>query len=123
MTTFTETAHAGEYILHEVNRFMSRQKITVVSGAGVLVAGTVLGKITASGKFTQLDQDAVDGSEVAAGVLYDGVDATSADVDAVMTGGYAAVDDKHLTFPGDIDPGEKTTAIAQLKTIDIVVVL
>lgn len=123
MTTFTETAHPGEYLLHEVNRYMSREKVVIASGAGVLVPGTVLGKVTASGKYVQLDQDAVDGSEVAAGILYQDVDATSADQDAVITGGYAAVDDKHLTFPGDIDAGEKTTAIAQLKTLDIVVVL
>jgi hypothetical protein len=53
--------------------------ITIVSGAGALKRGTVLGKITASGKYTTALAASEDGSETPAAILVDDVDATSAD--------------------------------------------
>lgn len=47
MTVFTETRHAAEFVLSEANGMRSRDNITIVSGAGVVRAGTVVGKITA----------------------------------------------------------------------------
>lgn len=57
---------------------------TVITGSGVVLEGTVMGRITASGKITPLDKDAVDGSQVPVGVFATDtvdhqVDATSAD--------------------------------------------
>ncbi|MBE0470505.1 MAG: head decoration protein [Methyloprofundus sp.] len=54
----------------------------VVSGAGVLARGTVLGKITTGGKLKTVDSAAVDGSQGIYAVLAESVDATSADVTA-----------------------------------------
>lgn len=56
--------------------------ITVVSGAGVLQRGTVLGKITASGKYTTALSASSDGSQTPVAILADYTDATSADVSA-----------------------------------------
>ena len=56
---------------------------TIASGSGVLKRGTVLGKITASGKMTISLTAATDGSQTPYVVLAEDVDATSADVDAV----------------------------------------
>lgn len=55
---------------------------TIVSGAGVLVAGTVLGKITASGKYKTALAASNDGSETPHRILAVDVDATAADVKA-----------------------------------------
>ncbi len=44
MTTLTDAAHAGEFIVSEANGCRSREAITVLSGED-LVAGAVLGKI------------------------------------------------------------------------------
>lgn len=52
---------------------------TIVSGAGVLARGTVLGKITASGKLKTVNSANSDGSQAPYAVLLEGVDATSAD--------------------------------------------
>lgn len=61
----------------------------VVSGAGALAQYTVVGKVTASSKLVAHNPAAVDGSEVAYGILTEAVDATAADVNvAVYTGGY-----------------------------------
>lgn len=83
MATFTEARRTGEHLISEASGTRSRETVVVVSGAGKLAAGTVLGKITASGKFKAYDNGASDGTEVAAGVLYAAVDATSADAPAV----------------------------------------
>jgi hypothetical protein len=45
------------------------ESILIVAGAGTILAGTVLGRITASGKLTPYDSAAVDGSEVAIAVI------------------------------------------------------
>lgn len=58
------------------------RKRTIASGAGVLPRGTLLGKITASGKYLKSLAAAVDGSEVPDSILLEPVDATAADVDA-----------------------------------------
>lgn len=65
-------------------------EVTVVSGAGVLVRGTVLGKITASGKVNKVDSTKSDGSQTIYAILAEDVDATSADVaaPAYFTGEY-----------------------------------
>lgn len=54
------------------------QIATLITGQN-LAAGTVLGRITASGKLTKADQDGVNGSEVPVGILVHAIDATSAD--------------------------------------------
>ena len=53
--------------------------VTIVSGAGVIKRGTVLGKITASGKYTTRLTASADGSQSAVAIAADTVDATSAD--------------------------------------------
>lgn len=53
--------------------------VTIVSGSGVIKRGTVLGKITASGKYTTSLTAAADGSQTAVAIAADTVDATSAD--------------------------------------------
>jgi hypothetical protein len=70
MPELQEGRYAGEFIVSEGNGRISRETITVLSGE-TLKAGAVLGKVTASGKYKALDPAAVDGSEAAAGILYD----------------------------------------------------
>jgi len=65
---------------------------------GVLAKYTVLGKITATGKLVILNPAAVDGSQVAYGILTQAVDATAADVRAgVYVGGF--FNDAALVWP------------------------
>ena len=48
MATLTESTHAGEFLVSEANGCRSRDTGTVVSGQD-LVAGAVVGIVTASG--------------------------------------------------------------------------
>ena len=52
---------------------------TVVSGAGVVARGTLVGLITASGKVKTSLTGSSDGSQTAYGILAETVDATSSD--------------------------------------------
>lgn len=82
--------------------------ITIVSGAGVLAAGTVLGKITATGLYDAYDNGDSDGTETAAGILMYRVDATNGDTPAslmthgnVRSGSLTGVDSAAIT---DLSP-------------------
>ncbi|ACL57429.1 head decoration protein [Methylobacterium nodulans] len=44
--TFTEGRHTAEFLKSEAEGYRSRENITVASGSGVLMPGTVLGRIT-----------------------------------------------------------------------------
>lgn len=57
---------------------------TVLSGEGVLARGSVMGKVTASGKLKLVDSTEDDGSQTPYGILADSVDATSADATGVI---------------------------------------
>lgn len=109
----TEARRTGEFILAEGNGTISREAVTVVSGQN-LAAGTVVGKITGSGKYKAYDANNTDGSEVAAGILYEAVDASLADAPGVIIARHAEVAEVHLT---GIDAGGKT----QLAALGIVV--
>lgn len=119
MTTLTEGMHAGGFIVSESNGTRSRVTATLESGQN-LDAGTVLGVVTASGKYTQFDQDGADGSESAAGILVYPVDATGGDTACAAIVRDAEVNAAELVWPSDIEPGEKTTALAQLAALGII---
>ena len=80
MATVTEGKYAPDWLFYEQPNLYSRDEITILAGSGsarALTNGMVLGKITASGKFVQVDDTASDGSQTAAGVLF--ADATAVD--------------------------------------------
>lgn len=54
--------------------------ITVVSGSGILKAGTVLGKVSATGKYAPYVKTNTDGSEDAKCILAADIDATAGDI-------------------------------------------
>lgn len=92
----TEGKRTAEFLLSEGNGMISRDTITVAAGQN-LVPGAVLGKVTATGKHAAYNSGATDGTEIAVGVLYAGVDATAADADGVMISRLAEVAKSDLT--------------------------
>lgn len=72
---------------------------TLLTGTNY-VAGTLLGKITASGKFTTSLSAASDGSEVPVAVLLEDVDASSGDQSAVILKMGSVVSDKVIFGTG-----------------------
>ena len=57
--------------------------VTLEAGQGKLKRGTVLGKVTATGKYKKVVNSANDGSEVADCILADDTDTTTGDATAV----------------------------------------
>lgn len=115
----TEGRRTAEFLISEANGHRSREQVTVTGGA--YASGTVLGKITASGKYTIYDPAAEDGSETAIAVLYAAVDASTADQRAPVIACDAEVNGVVLTwFDGATDP-QKATGAAALTAAGIIV--
>lgn len=115
----TESLNSGEFLLAEGNGSISREAVTIASGQN-LVAGTVVGKITASGKYTAYDDDNADGSQTAAGILYDAVDASGGDKAGVIIARHAEVITAKLTFVATNDAGDIAAGKADLAALDII---
>lgn len=122
MAKKTEGRHTGEYILSEAGGTRSRDNVKMASGAGVVEASTVLGKITASGKFVPHNPAATDGSEVAVAINYARVDATDADALCVATARDSEVKGSELIYSAGTDTKpEKDAVNAALAANGIVV--
>jgi Bacteriophage lambda head decoration protein D len=119
MPELQEGRYAGEFVVSEGNGTISRETITVLAGE-TLQAGAVLGKITASGKYKELDPAAVDGSEAAAGILYDAVDASAADAEGVAIVRLAEVNAAELVWPAAITAPQQATALGELAALTII---
>ena len=120
MTVLTEGRHPGGFLVWEAFRDYCHEVVTVASG--VLEPGTVLGKITASGKYAAHDPDASDGTETAVAVLWGHADASGGDTIAVaLVRGPAIVNQHDLVFAGTPSAGEITAANTALAAAGIIV--
>ena len=108
-----EGKYTGEFLLSEGNGEISREQVTIAAAAGAMVAGTVVGKITASGKYKEYSNAASDGTEVAAGVLYAPVADSASDQKAVIIARNAEVMTSLLT-------GADTAGKADLAALGII---
>ena len=121
MSVLAEPLNLGDLLKYEAPNLYSRDRVTVASGQN-LPLGTVLGIVTASGKYKQIDPSAEDGTQVAAGVLLQNCDATLADRDnGLVVARHAIVSDHALQWPEAITAAEKASAIAQLKALGVLV--
>jgi hypothetical protein len=120
MTTLTETTHPGGFLVWEAFRDYTRETVTVATGT--LEPGTVLGRITASGKYAAFDPAAVDGTETAVAVLWGKADASGGDAPAVaLIRGPAIVNRNDLVFVGTPSAPEIAAAHAALLAAGILV--
>ncbi|MBK8908485.1 MAG: head decoration protein [Rhodospirillales bacterium] len=120
MTVLTEGRYTAEFLVSEANGARSRDVVTIASGE-VLEPGTVLGKVTASGKYVELNPAGADGSEAAAAILYEGVDATAGDATRTALLRDAEVNGAEIVWPDGITAPDKTTAIGELAALGILV--
>lgn len=112
--SLTEGRHTGEFLLSEGNGNISREQVILAAAAAALPAGTVLGKITASGKYAAYSNVASDGTQTAAGVLYANAPDSAADQNVVAIVRYAEVKGDDLT-------GNDTPGTADLLALGIIV--
>jgi hypothetical protein len=98
MTVRTEGPRKGEFLVSEANGSLSREVVSFSAGTGTLEPGTVVSRLTADGRFAAYDNTGSDGTETAAGILYERVVLQAgATVDAVAVVRYAEVNAAELT--------------------------
>ncbi len=121
MTTLTEGTHEGEFIGElAMGIGYHVDPVTVLSGQN-LVAGAVVGKVTASGKYVAYDNAGTDdGRRTVAGVLVAAVNASGADAAGkVLLRGPAIINKNDLTWAAGIDATEKAAALLELLALGI----
>lgn len=114
MTVINQSPRTAEFLLTEGNGCRSREQITLAATATALLAGAVLGKVTASGHYAPYDPDAEDGSEAAAGVLY-----AAAPVSEVAQPAVGIVRDAEVD--GTLLPGSDAAAVTALCNLGVIV--
>lgn len=121
MPVLTDQPSMGDVLKYEVNPNYTREVITLLQGQPYPV-GSVMGKITASGKYKMATADGDDGAQTAIGVLLYAVDATLADaVGIVLVRGPAIVSRAGLAYDTTVDDEAKLTAkIGQLAAVGII---
>ncbi len=124
METKTEGPRSLAFVLSEGNGQISREVVTILSGSGVLEAGTVLGQVTASKKYTTAPNAEVvgkEGAETARAVLAYKVDAALADAEAVVVARHAEVKEPMLIFDASVNDSTKRAAkLTQLAAATII---
>ena len=126
MAYVTEPPRLSGLIKLEEDPSYCREEVTVLAGSGAdreLLIGTVLGRLTASGKVVGLNLAGSDGSQTVCGVLVtnttapDGVDATG----VALVRGPAIVSDAGLIHPAGATAPQKATITSALIALGIVV--
>lgn len=124
---FTEGPRAGEFIMSEQPGVgaLSREVITIRSGAGVIAPGTVLGRVTATGLYVPSPAASVvgsEGAEVARAVNIYPVDATSAAVKTTAIVRNAVLNGNELVYDASRDlQAERLAAQVDLAANDVIV--
>lgn len=91
--------------------------IVLISGEN-LSRGHVLGKITASGKYTGYDNDLTDGAETAVAILAQDTDASAADEKTIA---YVHGEFQDAGLSWDDETNDKTAGLAELYAAGIFV--
>lgn len=123
---FSEQKVIGDWLKSETHSpfEFSRDNVTLLSNGSTvqaLLSGTILGKVTASGKFVILAPGASDGSQTAVAVLcFDVSVPATGDLVAPAITRDAIVSDTQVVFPGGASSPQKVTAITNLALVGII---
>jgi hypothetical protein len=121
MTVLHQPATIGDVLKYEVNPNYTRETVTLLAGTAYPV-GSVLGRISASGKYKLATSGGSDGAQTAAAVLLYAVDASTTDaIGVVVARGPAIVSRAALVVDGTVDDAAKiATKHGQLAALGIV---
>lgn len=118
MTVLTQGIQQGEWLLSEGEGQISREQFTVtVAGAIALPSGTVLGKVTATGKLVKYLDGSADGSQAAVGVLWNPLAGVNGDYKAAVFVRSTEVAGAMLNGGAGLD----ANGIADLKALGVIV--
>jgi head decoration protein D len=110
MPVFTQPPSTGDLLKYEDNANYTRETVILLAGTDYAI-GSVLGIVTASGKYTLSPDTGATGEEVANAVLLEAIDATSADaIGLILARGPAIVSKAQLVFDASVSTAVKITA-------------
>lgn len=95
--------------------------LTVADGANDWDIADVIHVTVTGGDYEALDPAATTGEQTACAILYDGVDASSADAACVVVAREAVVNGGELTWPADISDANKALATSRLAARGILI--
>ena len=125
MAILTEGTRDMEFLVSEANDWRSRDEVTVTVPANTTFdAGTVMGKLTASGKFVRHNAALATGAEDETAVLgFNVVNSTgsAADYTATVVARDAEVNGSDLTYEAGADGAQVITSNAALAALGIIV--
>ena len=112
----------AHYLVSEANGMYRSRGTGTVTGAagGPILAGTVLGKLTATGKFIPLVTGASDGSQTPAGILFEDVPIGAVDHKRTLTLRDSEVKAGQLIYPTGADATAKAAINAGLASLGII---
>ena len=114
MPALYNTPKIKPFVVSEASNQLSRDNVVVTASGTAILSGTVLGKITATGKYVPYNNSASNGSEVAAGILYQTIPAgITGDVKSVIFNANCEINRKELT--GLDSPGEADLRLIGIK--------
>lgn len=96
-TSYDEPVHAAEWLVSEAEGTRSRDSIVIAANSGDLKAGTVLGKVTATGEYAAYADADETGLGAAVGILYAAVPDSAAAQQATIVNVDAEVVESLLT--------------------------
>lgn len=113
-TVLTEHHWPAEFLLSEAPGSLSRENVVLLPNAA-LSSGSVLGKVTASGKYTHYDTDAGDGTEIAAGILLAETVASEVEQGVAIIDTLAEVSAALLVWKSGLDDADKAAGLVDLR--------
>jgi len=121
MAVLTQPPSLGDLLKYEDNANYTRESVTLLAGTNYAL-GSVLGIVTASGKYKLSPDTGTDGSQVAVAVLIEAVDATAADATGLIVArGPVIVSKAQLNYDATVGTAAKiATKEGQLAAVGIV---
>lgn len=107
----------GNFVLTEGEGVISRDTAIFAASTDKVPAGTILGKITASGKLAPYAHDATDGTETPVGILYAPYNGVGIDTEVVVVTRLAEVIEGQLF---GITPQNRASVVAHLANANII---
>ena len=119
MTVLTEGVHDGGFLINEANGDRSRD-VGILQLLENLEAGTILGKVTATGELVQYDPAAADGSESVNSILFANVDATLVAKDVTIISRDATYNLREIIWDAALNAGQILTGEVELSALGLI---
>ena len=122
MNPIHEAPNLGDLLKYEEGSLhYSRQVATVAAGRN-LELGSVVGRVTASGRLKRLDPAATDGTQVPVGLLLQAVNASLIEIpDMLLLSRHAVVALNAVVWPAGITAPDKLAAVESLERLGILI--